>query len=258
MALSSIFRFVIRRLHEKQPFPTGGRLLEIGEGNWYGNVQEAELLQDIDRFVDDQARRDELKQRVAEVFDDQGPEATFAIVKVFYDIFFSPTETIAIDFGGTISALRLDLNQPVELPHRYNVVINHGTAEHIFRIAQVFRTMHHYTAPGGVMIHESPFVGWIDHGFYNPTPTLFLELAQCNQYDLMGMFLLDLTNQLAIQIDRHEKVALLAQEGRLPKNANLVLVMRKGPLETPFRFPTKATRSAASGGSQALLQPGQY
>src|SRR5207253_2432277 len=98
------------------------------------------------------------------------PNYSFDLVKIFYEIYFDPTETQAIDFDGTSQAHRLDLNRPIVLNRRFEVVINHGTSEHIFNIAQVFETMHDLTVPGGLMIHESPFTGWIDHGFYNLHP----------------------------------------------------------------------------------------
>jgi hypothetical protein len=242
MAITATFRFLIRAMQEQRLLPQGGRLLEIGEANWYGKIQEAEILADIERYVDDPARRAQLVNRVnAELSNAVYPQTKFDIVKVYYDIFFSPSEMVAIDLGGTANALRFDLNQPVDLPQQFDVVINHGTAEHIFRAAQVFQTMHDYTAPGGLMIHESPLVGMVDHGFYNLLPGLFVKLAERNQYQLLGLFVVDFADQALLQIYGQNDVAVLVREGRMPPNATLLTAMRKGPAESPFRLPVNAT-----------------
>jgi hypothetical protein len=70
----------------------------------------------------------------------------------------------------------------VDLDRQFHVVINSGTAEHVFNACQFFKTVHERTFPGGLMIHAFPFVGWLDHGFYNFNPTLIADLAAANQY----------------------------------------------------------------------------
>jgi hypothetical protein len=236
MAISSVHRYLVRSMFENKVLPAKGALLEIGEANWYGVVDTDELLADINKYVADAARRTELTKRL-HALDLSDVNDNFAAVKIFYEVFFSPDNMQAVDLQGTTTALRLDLNVPISLDRRFGVVINHGTAEHIFNIAQVFATMHHYTLPGGLMIHESPFTGWIEHGFYNLQPTLFFDLAAANHYGLLGMFIEDLTANTLTQINSRESVYELATAKAIPENTMLFVVFAKSDTDRAFKTP---------------------
>jgi hypothetical protein len=243
MAISAPHYHLLRTLFESNLLPQNGALLEIGQANWYGDVSPLTMVDDIRKFVTDPQRRDALIKRLTQIVEasekaHQSPG--FDPVKICYDLFFSPVEVQAVDFGGTETALKLDLNRPIALNRRFEVVINHGTAEHIFNIAQVFMTMHDYTVPGGLMIHESPFTGWIDHGFYNLQPTLFVDVALCNQYEICAMFIETLADKTILRIARREDVYQLADSKRIPDNAMLYTVLRKGPEERPFEVPMQS------------------
>jgi hypothetical protein len=75
-----------------------------------------------------------------------------------------------------------DFNYLVKLPERFRVATNFGTAEHIFDIGQMFRSMHDALLPGGVALYVLPTFGDINHGFYNIHPTLYFDLAEANGY----------------------------------------------------------------------------
>jgi hypothetical protein len=237
MAISATFYFIIRTMFENGLLPQGGALLELGEANWYGQVTQQALTDDIRQFVADPQRRDQLLARLVDVEARQPSSLLFDIAKVFYHLYFNPQNLQAVDYGGTESALRQDLNWPLELDRKFNVVFNHGTAEHIFNIPHVFKTVHDYTLPGGLMIHESPFTGWIDHGFYSLHPTLFFDLAETNRYLVMGMFIEDLTTMQVQQIADRDAVAQLVRAGDLPPNSMLLTILRQAADEQPFRVP---------------------
>ncbi|HTM54669.1 MAG TPA: hypothetical protein VL175_11605 [Pirellulales bacterium] len=236
MAISATHYHLIRDLFEHGLLPRGQALLEIGEANSY-DIDPATLTEDINRFVGDAATRAWLVSRLQAVAAGQGEFDKFEIAKIFYEVFFAPSERQAIDFEGTPSAHRLDLNEPVSLERRFGIVINHGTAEHVFNIAQVFRTMHEYTLPGGMMIHESPFTGWIEHGFYNLQPTLFYDLAHFNEYLVLGMFVQDLTNRTILQIRERDEIYEYIKARQFPENSMLFTVLVKSPHERPFQIP---------------------
>ncbi len=239
MAISPVHRFLIRSMAKNHVLPSGAAILEIGEANWYGAIDRDEVVGDIEAFVVDADRKAELVKRVDQLLEQQPELRNFDMVKIFYEIFFSAVEVQAIDFEGTANAHKLDLNQPVKLDRRFDVVINHGTAEHIFNVAQVFRTMHEYTGPGGLMVHESPFTGWIDHGFYNFQPTLFFDLADVNEYLIRGMFVEDLSTNSLTQVKGRDHVCELAKEKEIPDNSMLFTVMSKGQTDRPFEVPTQ-------------------
>jgi hypothetical protein len=225
----------------KPILPRGGRLLEIGEANWYGDVPPSELSW---LFADDDRR---VHEDLAAAFDK--PDL-FDIAKRFYRALFAPSVIVSIDFNGTPAALKLDLNAPlsgqrnggdgstVEIRGQFDLCINHGTAEHIFNIAQVFRTIHDHTVDGGLMIHESPFTGWVDHGFYCLQPTLFYDLAAANNYEIVLAAIEHIDTDTTIRLESRDHAAELAKSGKLPNNSMLYVVYRKlgdGPFKIPMQ-----------------------
>lgn len=214
---------LVRILRELQPLlPRGGSLLEIGEANWYGDIDPAEAG-DISRL------------------DREAGSYWFDVCKVFYRGLFDPERMAAIDFNGTLAALRVDLNDGAAAAEAvrdgdYDVVLNNGTAEHIFNIGQVFRTMHDHCATGGLMIHDAPFTGWIDHGFYTLQPGLFYDLAAANGYEVVRVFVTELRTNTVIPVEGRDHIAMLADAGKIPMNAGLVVVLRKLG-ERAFKLP---------------------
>jgi len=194
----------------KPILPHGGSLLQIGEPNWYGDI--------------------------APSFPCTNPDDKFAIARDFYASLFAPQKSVSIDFEGTAEGLKLDLNLPIDLRERFDLVINHGTVEHIFNIAQVFKTIHDHCAVGGLMIHEAPFTGWIDHGFFCLQPTLFCDLATANGYQIRLLTIEVIHPLQIIQAESREHIYRLAQAGQIPNNAMLFVVLKK-QREGEFRVP---------------------
>jgi hypothetical protein len=217
--------------------PQGGAILELGEANWYGDCDPLEMIDDIQKLVVDPVRRDGLVERLRQTVANRDDQFGFTIAKIFYEIYFSPSNVQAVDYGGTSTAHRLDLNKPIELDRRFDVVINHGTAEHIFRIGQVFQTIHESVVPGGMMIHESPFTGWIDHGFYSLQPTLFFDIADANHYRVVLMCVEDHAAFKVHRIDSRDAVYELVRKKQLPENGLLFTVMIKDGRDQPFEVP---------------------
>jgi hypothetical protein len=237
MAVTGIHYVILRNLFERGVLSSGGALLELGEANWYGDLPPLKVLEDIQALVKDPERRDALVRRITEVVEHQTANSSFDIVKIYYELFFAPSEMQAIDFHGSETAQKLDLNGPITLNRRFDVVINNGTAEHIFNIGQVFRTMHDYTVPGGMMLHEGPFVGWIDHGFYTLQPTLFFDLAERNRYEICGMYVGKPGFETILQIRTRDDVHELAKANRIPDNSLLFVYFRKDTQDSPFEIP---------------------
>lgn len=209
----------------------GGTLLEIGEANWLGDMDSQLLAVDA---LENDCRG--FPNPLSILNDAERSGDRFAIAKAFYGIVFSPSKAVAIDINGTPDALRLDLNGPIELGEQFDLVINHGTAEHVFNIGQVFKTMHDHCIDGGLMIHESPCIGWVDHGFYTLQPTLFYDLATANNYEIVGAWLLSIEGNWTLRLDDRDHIHRL--NGELPKQANLnIYVVYRKLGDMPFRVP---------------------
>jgi hypothetical protein len=85
----------------------------------------------------------------------------------------------------------LDLNCPVPsaMHGRYDLVYDGGTTEHCFAVPTVLSNALRLTKPGGRIIHHLPLNNWVDHGFYQFSPTLFFDFYEANGCDELSMFI---------------------------------------------------------------------
>jgi hypothetical protein len=216
MAISATHYMILRELKQRGVLPQGGSILEIGQANWYGDAPPSIVDPGLPNDTD-----------------------SFQVARRLYEILCEPWSVLSIDLDPAApGALRLDLNKfedSVEPEH--DLVVNHGTAEHVFNIANVFRLMHEATKPGGLMIHEAPFTGWVDHGFYCLQPTLFWDVAAANGYEMVGVWGEHLASRSYFAIESREALLERRRCDQLPDNAMLFVAMRKGAEDAPFRVP---------------------
>lgn len=232
-------------------------ILEIGEAEWYGDVPIEEIKEDARRWIGSESYLavmlsaiDVDAHRIA-----GGQASAHVMAKNIYRIFFGTSETIAIDMHGTLNAMKLDLNVdwsygklatlPTQMP-QHDIVYNTGTAEHIFRIGTVLEMIHDVTAVNGLMIYTFPFTGWVDHGFYNINPTLVLDLARANEYEILefGVVGFGVPGSVWAMHDDLKKPAVIRKLCRLAADANGVstqihVAMRKTS-DAEFRIPRQA------------------
>lgn len=85
----------------------------------------------------------------------------------------------------------LDLNEridPILKAWGYDIVLDVGTVEHCFNIAQAMVNMAGMVKHGGYIIHENPF-NCGNHGFYNLNPTFYADFYEANGFDVVGLCL---------------------------------------------------------------------
>jgi len=70
---------------------------------------------------------------------------------------------------------------------QFDLVTDFGTGEHIFNQAELWRTLHVLTKPGGFIAFDRPAAGYSNHGFYNVHETLFHDLADANRYRVLRL-----------------------------------------------------------------------
>jgi|SRR6516162_1586883 len=96
-----------------------------------------------------------------------------------------------VDVDGRVGTLILDLNfdsAPEEHKGKYGLVTNHGMSEHLLNQLNVFKMIHEFARPGGVMVHAVPFTVHLEHGFFNYQPNFFECLARYNSYETLGIW----------------------------------------------------------------------
>jgi len=159
------------------------RVVEIGSQQLAdGFLESDDLLDDIYRLCG--------RSRV-QLGDPVGPE-NFTEKAPPAETFWSSLgfEYFAIDYGGHRNSVALDLNRdavPAHLKNSFDLVINAGTTEHIANQENAFRVIHDLTRRRGVMLHELPAGGMINHGFFNYHPRFFQNLAAFNLYEVVWL-----------------------------------------------------------------------
>ena len=254
MAITHNDRTIFLRLRSAGLIPPRPSMLEFGEGQWFGDVPAERLSEDIDALVEDAQLREELHQRMVTILCGDSPYQSWDLAKVFFKACLDYRKYTAIDFQGTPEARRIDLNYPVALGEQFDVLINAGTAEHVFNVAQVFRSAHELTRTGGLMIHVMPFRGWLEHGFYSFNSTFYWDLASANDYTMLIHAYAELKPPKLIELTRRDQIMDLAASGQLGKNATLYAVMKKTGAESEFRIPVQHIY-ARTGGIAAREAP---
>jgi hypothetical protein len=236
MAINLFSYSISKEAYLKGALPRASSIIEFGEANWYGDVPLTTLFDDINALIEEDEERESLLARLSLIEAlPPGNDKTFGLAKIYYEFIYNCKRLVSIDMGGTDAAIRHDLNLPLAMSEQFDIAINNGTAEHVFDLSQFFRTMHERTKPSGLIIHEAPFTGWIDHGFYCFQPTFFFDLAYANKYHVVLIAHCDFIGRELTQINGLADVRKLQQrEKGLEGDSNLFVIFRKGKEETPF------------------------
>ena len=142
-----------------------------------------------------------------------------------------------IDTDGKFGAVVLDINfdlVPSDHKGKYDFVTNHGTTEHLINQLNAFKLIHDLTRSGGLMLHALPFLGQVDHGFFNYQPNLFDALARYNSYQTLGMWI-GVDWQLSSFIPWDPK--LLEFLVLSPKSTGLLIVLQRKMHDAEFQVP---------------------
>jgi hypothetical protein len=81
------------------------------------------------------------------------------------------------DYQG--SQIVCDLNKPIpsSLANSYDVIIDAGTLEHLSNFSCALENFFTILVNGGIYYFGLPCNNWIDHGFFQFSPTLFIDLC---------------------------------------------------------------------------------
>lgn len=221
--------------------PDHPHVLELGESNWYGDLPLSLLKNDIAQHAVGTEERAALLASIEDcerklTAEPPKLEALWELSRLFYKTFLRYETFTTIDLSGSPQALKLDLNETVSLDRCYGMVINFGTAEHVFNVYQLFKTVHEVTSQGGLMVHLLPFQGWVDHGFYTFQPTFYYDLAKTNGYEIIMIVCVNQTLGKLIPIASHDQVAGMVERHKLEGNNSLVAIFRKSA-DSEFRTP---------------------
>ncbi len=88
--------------------------------------------------------------------------------------------------------LKLDLNfdsVPIDHRSRYDLATNVGTSGYVLNQLNVFKLVHDFTRPNGLMLHVVPFTVQLERAFFSYQPNFFNALARYNSYRMLGMWI---------------------------------------------------------------------
>ena len=132
-----------------------------------------------------------------------------------------------------------DMNYPLAEQHlqQYDVVMDVGTLEHCFNIAQAGMNMAGLLRENGCIFHENPF-NWGNHGFYGLNPTWYYDFYTQNGFELEDCRLLPREGGSIDNLPFTERFSFVKGE------ANLYAVAKRKEIAT-LRYPvqTKYKRS---------------
>jgi len=113
------------------------------------------------------------------------PEFPRCTTKPFYQL-LGATDYSCIDISGAHDAIPVDLNEPLadeNLYGKFDMVTDHGTNEHVFNVAETYRTMHRLCKVGGIIVVIQALYG--GNGYYNFDLAFFEGMAAANNYDIL-------------------------------------------------------------------------
>ena len=97
---------------------------------------------------------------------------------------------ISVEYDGRGDSVPFNLNSdtvPPDLRAAVDLVVNAGTTEHVINQENAFRSIHDFTKPGGVMMHEVPGGGLPTHGLVGYNAQFFWLLCRENQYEVLDL-----------------------------------------------------------------------
>jgi hypothetical protein len=97
---------------------------------------------------------------------------------------YSDLDLLPIDSAEVVH----DLNEPLPtaLEGRFGTVLDAGTCEHVFDVRQALTNVARACRVGGQVLHLSPALNYLDHGFYALSPTLFFDFYRANGFEVTG------------------------------------------------------------------------
>ena len=218
------------------------KLLDIGPQNiYYGTAQQ---MKDFCQNQGSTLSGDDFEKEIKriEYFSTPRPGETTSSLSELTDL--TNIEYNSFDVCAALKTEILDLNfdsLPKHNAEYYDVILNFGTTEHVFNQWNSFKIIHEAAKVGGVVYHQLPGTGYLDHGYFCYTPVFFNDLARANGYEILDLFLtpagLNKLNDLGLDIrdaahPLNKGSAKQSEQNISCYNINVVL---KKTVSAPFR-----------------------
>ncbi|MDO8566256.1 MAG: hypothetical protein Q7S04_03675 [Candidatus Moranbacteria bacterium] len=86
-----------------------------------------------------------------------------------------------------------DLQYPVDAKYHdfFNLIVDSGTLEHIFDVRAVMENTVKMTKVGGYVLQFIPAQNFLNHGFYQFSPTFFYDFFTANGFEIVESYLIE-------------------------------------------------------------------
>ncbi len=245
MAISQIeFRF-LAKAHRQGCLIRGGSILEFGEANTNRiNANKIDVPAAIEMIASSGADRDATMARARILQGSDNLSNRYEEARLIYRALFGYASYHAVDLlPPSEHRYQRNLNEPFDLGRQFDVCINNGTTEHVFNQANVYKAFHDHTRRGGIMVHWTPCIGWVNHGLFHVQPGFFYDLARANQYTVLLGCLATAKNLFDLNPAGVNEETFSAHPDL--RNALACAVLRKES-DTPFRYPLQRKYSDLS------------
>ena len=129
------------------------------------------------------------------------PEAVKYIhARTFFEfIGIKPEEYYDIDkFPFDKPVIVHDLQKPIDEKY-YNLfdfVLDSGTIEHIFDMKSLMSNIVYFTKVGGFVLHFTPAHNFLNHGFYQFSPTFFYDFYKANGFEIVESYIIEIRGNI--------------------------------------------------------------
>jgi hypothetical protein len=96
----------------------------------------------------------------------------------------------SLEFDGHRDSIAIDLNRdsvPRNMRGGFQLLVNAGTTEHVANQDNAFKVMHDLVGKDGIMMHELPAGGMMNHGIVNYNMKFFWHLCRENEYEAVRL-----------------------------------------------------------------------
>jgi hypothetical protein len=252
MALSSGDLQLLTYLRNKREISGAGRVMEIGAQQLSrtflrstGEIEELGRLFGISGPY----------QMVAEGEPDHAPDALLAPDAPRSRDFWRwlGYRYSSIDIDGSADSIPIDLNcdpVPASALGRYDLVVNAGTTEHVANQVNAFKIIHDLAKVDGIMVHNLPSQGMLNHGLINYNPKFFWMLSRSNGYRMVYFSFLSEAQCYPVPDDIVSEMAKFRPDASTAvphefRNAAVVVALQK-QFDKPFVAPLDVNTGTAA------------
>lgn len=167
--------------HKRKPFE--GPIITLGRQCVYGTYQEV-----LDLFRQEKIKPHELPTGMSLTTNIPLWQNTARAQNTSDVVFFrllTGKPVFALDSSAYEGAEYIwDLNKPIshEWYGKFGTVIDSGTLEHLFDVKQAMWNINNLVTKEGRIIHMSPANNYMEHGFYQFSPTFFYDYYGTNGF----------------------------------------------------------------------------